>query len=172
VSFIRPELARGWEKWREVILLGGGAVLCLIVIARTWQFSPVVAGLAICAGLPLAILARQAAQKVRFAKVLQDPGVVTIDERRIGYFGPDGGGFVEMGALMKLEYQVMEVPSSEPVGLWHLSHADGGPVMIPMAAKGAEALLDTFAALPGAKLGVAFGAREAGRNAVVEIWQR
>jgi len=66
----------------------------------------------------------------------------------------------------------MEVPSSEPVGLWHLFHADGGPVMIPMAAKGAEALLDTFAALPGAKLGVAFGAREAGRNAVVEIWRR
>jgi len=119
-----------------------------------------------------AMLALQAAQKVRFAKTLADPGVVTIDERRIGYFGPDGGGFVEMGALTKLDFQVFAVPASEPVGLWHLTHADGGPVMIPMAAKGAEGLLDLFAALQGVRLNDAVAARSAGRNVTVPIWRR
>ena len=172
MSFLRPEIARGIARWREVIILGGGAIVALIIVARSWQLSPLIAGLAVCAGLPMAILALQAAQRIRFSKALQDPGVVTIDERRIGYFGPDGGGFVEMGALMKLDFQVFEVPVGEPVGLWHLFHADGGPVMIPMAAKGAEGLLDLFASLPGARLKDAFAAREAGRNVTVPIWRR
>lgn len=172
MSFIRPELSSAYAKWREVIWMAGGALLALGVVARSWQNSPLMAAIAICVGLPLAVLALQAAQKVRFAKALVDPGVVTIDERRIGYFGPDGGGFVEMGALIKLDFQVFEVPQSEPVGLWHLRHADGGPVMIPMAAKGAEGLVDLFASLPGASLRDAFAAREAGRNVTVPIWRR
>lgn len=172
MSFVRPEIARIYAKWREVILLAGGALVALLVVARSWQFSPVVAGVAICVGLPLAIFALEAARRIRFAKALADPGVVTIDERRIGYFGPDGGGFVEMDALMRLDFQVFEVPASEALGLWHLSHADGAPVMIPMAAKGAEQLLDLFTSLPKARLGDAFAAREAGRNVTVTVWMR
>jgi len=155
-----------------VIWLAGGAIIALLMAARIWQTNFVIAALALCLALPLAILALQAAQKVRFAKALVDPGVVTIDERRIGYFGPDGGGFVEMDALTKLDFQVFTVPASEPVGLWHLTHADGGPVMIPMAAKGAEGLLDLFSALPAVRLNDAISARSAGRNATVAIWRK
>lgn len=172
MSFIRPDLREAYSRWREVIWLGGGALLALVFVGRIWQTNFVLAAIGLLIALPLAVLALQAAQKLRFAKALQDPGVVTIDERRIGYFGPDGGGFVEMGALTKLDFQVITVPSSEPVGLWHLRHTGGIPVMIPMAAKGAEGLLDLFASLPGAKLSDAFAAREAGRGVTVPIWSR
>ena len=172
MSFIRPEISGAYAKWKEVIWLAGGATRALLFAARVWQSSFLFAALALCLALPLAILALQAAEKVKFAKALADPGVVTIDERRIGYFGPDGGGFVEMDALMKLDFQVFAMPTGEPVGLWHLAHADGAPVMIPMAAKGAEGLLDLFAALPNVRLKDAIAARTAGKNVIVSIWRR
>jgi hypothetical protein len=72
------------------------------------------------------------------------PGVVSVQEGRIAYFGPREGGVVDLDGI-----QAVEAARKGGVLVWTLRGADGTVLTIPAGAVGAEALLGALAALPG-----------------------
>ncbi|MGR3541440.1 MAG: hypothetical protein ACU0BS_08420 [Hasllibacter sp.] len=159
---IRPELRAALARWREA--LAGAALLALglwmaagIGSARWLGWVVAAAGIALAvAGLRLG----------RFRRGGEGPGIVTVDERRIVYMGPLDGGTVAVAGIRRLDLD----PSARPDPVWTLSTSDG-PLHIPVTAKGADALYDAFAALPGIDTGRML--RELGKRdgAAVAIWE-
>jgi len=136
---IRPELSRMLHHWRDALIgllvLGVGAWLAT-------QPSPIVRGLGFLvavAGLALTILGTR---RARFAVMAQGPGVVQVIEGQISYWGPEAGGFI---ALRELEALDLSADGES----WRLRAADGTRLDIPRGARGADALFDAFAQLPG-----------------------
>ncbi len=136
---IRPEARRALRNWRDALV--GLALLAL----GAWfasQPGPVIKGLGgivAVAGLALTILGTR---RARFAAHAQGPGVVQVIEGQITYWGPEAGGFV---ALRELEALDLSADGER----WLLRAADGTRLDIPRGARGAEALFDAFAQLPG-----------------------
>ena len=60
------------------------------------------------------------------------------------YMGPFGGGYVGVSDLAELA-----LIRSGAARFWRLTPLQGTPLMVPVAALGAEVLFDAFAALPG-----------------------
>lgn len=141
MSFLRPEALALLRRWRGV--LGGGA---LALLGLWWtQTSPGVLGwigwAVLAAGLALAFTGLQ---RIRFATGQDGPGVVSITEGQVAYFGPLTGGVVALSELGRLEIDHGAKPAH-----WRL-HQSGQPVLeIPLTAQNAAALFDVFAALPG-----------------------
>lgn len=161
MSFVRPEVRGAFARWREPGLWGGALLLGLLLLWRGYaRVEPLVflLGLALAA-TGLALL-RGALARMRFGDAPAEPGIVAIDEGRIGLMGPEGGGFVDLSDLVSVE-----VRGRAPHRAWVLVAEDGARLVAPFGAVGAEALPDTLAALPGIDLDAA--CRGEGR-----IWTR
>jgi hypothetical protein len=170
MSFIRPELASALARWREPLVWGGVMALGLALAWRGYAGGGalliVVGALAsgVALGLLVGALGRQA---VRAAA--PGPGIVAIDEGRIGYLGPRDGGYVDLPTLV----EVALVERAGGAGrAWVLRSDDGTALEIPLGAVGAERLPDALAALPGFDLsrGVTALARPGGRHK--PVWTR
>jgi hypothetical protein len=155
-GFLRPELAAAVRRWREVLIWGAALALGLALV---WRGYARVEPLALVAGLATAAtgfaLLRGALARRRLAAAAPGPGVVTIDEGRIGLLGPAGGGYVDLPALASVA--VAGRPGAADRA-WVLRAEDGAALVIPFGAVGAERLPDALAALPGVDLAAA-GAR-------------
>ena len=156
MPLIRPDAAAALHRWREVI----SAALCLA--AGLWLASRggwVLTGI----GAILAALAAGwgfvALRRLRFARGGGAPGVVEVIEGQVAYFGPDSGGFVALRDLV--EIALVGDPASEG-SAWRLTPAEGPPLIVPVAAEGAERLYDAFAQLPGIDMGRIAAAPQAG----------
>jgi len=163
MSLVRPELAAALARRREVLLWGAALVLGIGLIWRGYaRLEP----LTLVAGMALAAtgfaLARGALGRMRLAATAPGPGVVVIDEGRIGLLGPAGGGFVDLPALVSV---AIAGPPGAPDRAWLLQSEDGGALVVPFGAVGAERLPDALAALPG----IDFAAAD--RGAAV-VWRR
>ena len=161
MSFLRPEAAAAIVRWREVIT--GTAALGLGLWGVLTSFGAL---FLIGCGFVAVGTALTAAgvQRGRFRRGGGGSGVVDIDERRITYLGPFGGGGVAVEDLVEL--------AVDPSGSWLMRDLHGQHLMIPMNAEGADALFDAFSALPGLS-----GARvvEASRGdvpALTVIWTK
>lgn len=142
---------------REVLLWAAALGLGLWLIWRGYVRVDVLtlaAGVAFAAA-GFALLAGALA-RLRLAATAPAPGVVTIDEGRIGLFAPAGGGFVDLSALVSVA--VAGRPGAADRA-WILRAEDGGALAIPFGAVGAERLPDALSALPGLDLAAA-GERE------------
>ena len=138
MSFIRPEVRASLARWREVI--AGGVTLALgLQLALTSYGALFLIGTALA--LAGAALVVAGVQRARFRSGGGGAGVVDIDERRITYFGPFGGGAVSVDDLVEI--------GVDPSRSWLIRDANGTHLMIPMNAEGADALFDAFAAVPG-----------------------
>ena len=105
-------------------------------------------------------------QRIRFGRGVGDgPGVVTVDERRLAYWGPLTGGVVDLDNLLRLDLD----PSGEP-SHWVLTPIKGDPLAVPVTATGAEALLDLFTALPGLRVETLIAALDRPRGPPVTLW--
>jgi hypothetical protein len=95
MSFIRPELAERLRQWREPIAWGALLVAGVWVAWRGYARLDLLlfAGGLIVTAAAVALL-RAAVRRVRLQGESLAEGVVMIDEARIAYFGPRGGGFV------------------------------------------------------------------------------
>lgn len=163
MSVIRPEALRLLRNWRDALI--GLALLGLAALFAA-QPGPVIRGLGFVvavAGLALTILGTR---RARFAATAEGPGVVQVLEGQITYWGPDTGGFVALSELEALDL-------SADGGVWRLRAADGTRLDIPRGARGADALFDVFAQLPGVdmayllrRVGAAPGPRDQ------PIWRR
>lgn len=158
-GFIRPEVRRMAWRWREVAVGVAVGVLGLWWALTSFGILRWV-GVALC--VIAAALTVVAIQRLRFDRGGGGAGVVQLNERRVGYFGPETGGVVDLDDLVRLELIGGRV--------WRLT---GGPEVleIPVDAKGAEALFDLFAALPGMRTAAMIQTLNAAPAGVVTVWQ-
>ena len=152
MSFIRPELAARLRRWREPI--GWGALLA----AGIWLAWRGYARLDARCSSPLGLARRRrrprrcsaaALRRLRLHADSSGEGVVVIDEARIAYFGPRGGGFVDLPAVVRVE--IVTRPHLPPAfgHAWVITAEDGTRLTIPLGAEGADGLLDALSPLPG-----------------------
>ena len=158
MSFLRPGLAAALARRREALAWGGVLALGLAFAWRGYARYDLVmlAGgtLAAAAGVALLRLALLH-DRLRSAP---EPGVVLVDEGRIGLLGPEAGGFVDLDGLVEVAV------TGAPDRAWRLT-GEEGVLVVPFGALGAEALPDVLAALPGIDL-------EAAGQGPAVIWRR
>ncbi len=163
MSFLRPELAEALGRRREALVWGAALALGLALL---WRGYARVEPLSFVVGIAVAVagfaLLRGALARMRLAGAAAAPGVVVIDEGRIGLLGPEGGGFVDLAALVAVE--IAGGPGRRDRA-WVLRGEDGGALVIPFGAVGAAALPDALAALPGIDL-------DAAGAAGATVWRR
>ena len=156
---IRPEVKDAAWRWREVI-----AALALAGLGIWWGTASF--GIVQWLGWGLALLgaglAVSAAQKVRFQRDGDGPGVVTLDERRVTYLGPFDGGVADLDLMVQLDLT--------PAPAWRLINGDGHFIDIPTNARGVEALFDVFTALPGMKTEYMLSVLARTRPAHMTVW--
>jgi hypothetical protein len=172
MGFVRPEVAERLRLWREPATWA--AVLC-VGVWLIWQGYSRVAPLPFAAGVLLAIvgagLLRPALGRLRLHGRLGE-GVVVVDEARIGYFGPRGGGFVDLPSIVRVEIVSRPHLPSDSGHAWVLTAEDGTRLVVPLGAEGADRLLDALSPLPGIDFdagAAAVAGRGAGR---ATVWRR
>lgn len=162
MSFVRPELAARLRPWREAMLWSAGSLAGLWLAWQGWAGSAL---LLLLFGLLLAaVSAALLVTELRRRRLRgQEPaeGVVTVEEARIGYFGPRGGGFIDLDELVRVE---ILTDGSRPS--WRLEEQGGASLRIPVGARGAENVYDAlapFARLDEEALHAALATRHSGR---------
>ncbi len=161
---IRPEAAQALSRWRDVMI--GAAVLLLGVY---WAFFTGGGLLHWIGYLVMAlgvVIGFAGFQRARFSAGTGGPGVVSIVEGRISYFGPLTGGIVDLEALGTLTLD----PRAKPPH-WLLAQPGQPPLAIPLTAEGADALFDAFASLPGIRTEHMLRQMQAGGDAPIVIWR-
>ena len=147
MGFIRPEVRANLWRWREVAFMVIIVLACVRLIGRGWDMSsPVYMTLGGIGTVIATGLLYVAIQRARFVQPDLAPGVVEITERRVSYMGPVEGYSLSLDALTRVEIRQSQYHGP----MWELYHTEGPHVTIPTAAKGADALFDTLAALKGA----------------------
>ena len=161
---IRPDLAGRLRPWGESLAALAAALVCLW-IARLggWFFGAI--GLA---GGTIALLwLIGALRRARFARAINAPGVVEIDEGAIRYYGARIlGGEIALRELSEIRLLPLDGRAH-----WRLKSADGQALLVPLDAAGAPHLADAFAALPGIDMG-AIAAALSGPPAIRTLWRR
>jgi hypothetical protein len=164
MSLIRPEARAALIKHRD--LIGAGL---LAVFGLRWGLIGI--GIVPWIGWVLVLIALAwgyvALQRLRFAQGGEGAGVVTIDERRVAYFGPLWGGVQDMDTLRQLDL----TPAGLDAAHWTLTGENGDVLSIPVNALGADALFDLFAALPGIRTDSMLSALKSAPDQAVTIWR-
>lgn len=141
MSFIRPEIAAGFQRLQEVIAAAVTAALGLWFVSRGGVVLGAIGLTLLGTGCAWAVMALR---RLRFRQAGSAPGVVTVTEAQIGYLGPRVGGFVGLPDLAELHLLTLRGRR-----VWQLRQTNGAALHIPVEAAGAEALFDAFATLPG-----------------------
>mgnify|MGYP006267479395 FL=1 len=163
MSLIRPELAAAFWRWRET--LAGMAVGVFGAVWALWAHG-FMAWLAVPVIGLAAALVWIGRQRARFRTAGDGPGVVVVDEGRVAYWGPLTGGTIDIDVIASVALDRTGLPPH-----WVLASTEGA-LQVPVTAKGAEALLDVFAGLPGFRTEDALAALHAPDIAVLPIWRR
>ena len=173
MNFIRPEVREALWRWREVIvcslLVLYGVRMIGIGLERESVTQTFVGG-AIAA--LFAVLLFWAVLRAKMFKPVKAVGVVEVKEREVGYLTPEGGAFVSLDDLVKLEIVTNDRGPMEDDVFWILTHRGGDPVAIPASAKGSDLLFDAFAALPKVDFEQAVRAMGSTENARFLIWEK
>jgi hypothetical protein len=172
VSFVRPEVAEAIRRYGEPAIYAAIAALCLwkgvaLLAAGAWiGLAPMALGLvaafAVLGTAERALVARRSAAA--------GPGIVTVQEGRISYFGPHGGATVAVDALVRVDIVTGDDDAGD--ARWELTDEMGKRMSIPAGAANAGTLLDVLGGLPGFNnmaVVLAMRAEEPGRT---PIWRR
>lgn len=165
MSLLRPQALATLVRWREVAAaLATGALAVWLFVLGGWILAPL--GLALgAAAVGWAVIALR---RLRFARPVEAPGLVEVDEGQIGYFGAGMGigGYVALRELTEIRLLTLRGGM-----YWRLKQADGQAIVIPVTAAGAAALYDAFATLPGIDMGRLTAALDQ-RTAAQSLWRR
>lgn len=162
---VRPEISAGLARWHEVLLSAALALVGLWVAASGGWFFAALGGLVAALGAALAVIGWR---RLRFRRADLGPGVVRVVEGQLAYLGPDGGGFVGLADLVQLGL----IADGNGVRCWRLMPHHGAPVMVPVAALGAEVLYDLFASLPGLDMAALLAALDQPDLPNPVVWRR
>ena len=160
---IRPEAREVLARWREAVI--GLAILGLGLYWSTGFGILQWVGFVVAAIGAVVIFS--GVQHARFRSGNGGPGVVTVDEGAISYFGPFNGGSVSIRELEMLSLD----PRAEPP-VWVLSQPGQADLYVPVNAEAADSLFDAFAALPGIRTDHLLAAVNKGGDDVVVIWAK
>ncbi|WP_112322350.1 hypothetical protein [Oceanibium sediminis] len=169
MSFIRPEVRAALSRNRPRLLWSAAIAFAVWVLWRglaTGGWLLTLAGGAALGLIATFLLAER--QRGRFRRATAEPGIVKVDEAQIAYFGPDTGGIVDLDALNRVEL----ISSGDGIAHWRLHHEAGPPVAVPLAAEGAEQLVDVLMTLPGVNITAALAALDRRRMSIVPVWSR
>jgi hypothetical protein len=145
MTLLHPDLAARLTRWREALASGAlTAAGIWIMSLGGWVYHPTgafVAGVGVCWAIV-------ALRRLRFARAVSRPGsapgVISLDEGQVSYFGPVYGGALAIAEIVELR-----IARRDGLVEWRLRGRDGSLVRIPATALGAERLFDVFWALPG-----------------------
>lgn len=173
MNFIRPEVREAIWRWREVLFCGvlilWGVRMIGVGLERASVTQTFLGGVIVAL---FAVFMFWAILRAKMYKPLKGAGVVEVKEREVGYLSPDGGAFVSLDDLTKLEIVTNDRGPVEDDVFWVLSHNGGTPITFPASAKGSELLFDTFAALKGVDFEKAVRAMSSTQNARFLIWEK
>jgi hypothetical protein len=173
MSFLRPELAERLRRWREPI---AWAALLAAGLWLIWQGYSRLAPLPFGVGLIFAAtgigLLRPAMRRVRLHAAAPGEGVVVIDEWRIAYFGPRGGGFVDLPSIARVEIVTRPYVPPDSAHAWVLTADDGTRLTVPLGAEGADRLLDALSPLPGIDFDAGAAAVATGQPGRATVWRK
>ena len=164
-SFMRPEARASLWRWREVIASGVIIVVGLWWVLGSFGIVRALGMIVIMLGLVFAVAGLQ---RARFRQTGQGPGVVQLAERRLAFFGPLGGGAMDIADLNRLELD----PKAQPAPHWILTAVGGARLEIPVNATGADALFDYFGALPNIQTQQMLDVLSRTPDARVTVWER
>lgn len=159
----RPAARAALWRAREAV---AGLALVLLALWLAWGTFGITRWLAVALGALGAGLLWTGAQRWRFARGGEGPGVVEVDERRLVYWGPLSGGTMDLDDLLRLDLDATGRPAH-----WVLTPRSGEALAVPVTAGGAEALLDLFTALPGLRAEALIAALSRGEGPVVTLWR-
>lgn len=174
MSFFRPEAIATVRRWGEpalyaTVALGGGWQGLRLLGQGAWV-GAVMLGLAAFAALALFHAVQRAL--VRWRGRAAGPGIVSIHEGRISYFGPEGGAIMALDALVKVEIVTTD---DGPIGtdlFWLLQDESGQIVAIPGGADGTTDLLDRLGTLKGFDHIAVLSAMGSTSQGRFRLWQR
>ncbi|MCB1340011.1 MAG: hypothetical protein KDK24_02875 [Pseudooceanicola sp.] len=164
MSFIRPEAQAAIWRWREVVAGAAMALLGLSGVAGPGGLIGWVGWALVAAGFSLGVIG---AQRARFRGEGEGPGIVSVDEGQISYFGPLTGGVIAARELERLTLDPTQHPAH-----WVLSQPGLPALAIPVTAEGAESLFDIFATLPGMRTEHMLAQLRGGAVHPVVIWEK
>lgn len=176
MSWLRADAVQTVLRWVEPVVSGLAAIwLGRAALGLLWYSNPV--GVLALAGAGLAATwcgvsaFRNLLSGEGAGRYPGGPGIVSIDEGRIGYFGPHGGGFVAVDALVAVD--LLSSRSRSPSELiWRFTDEVGEQLLVPNGAEGADQLLDTLGVLPKLEYSKIAAAMFARGEGVFPIWRR
>jgi hypothetical protein len=142
MTFFRPEAMEAITRWRETIIgvfvAGLGSVWMITSFGAVQILGTVMAVVGV-------LLIAAGIQRGRFRRSSLGPGLVTLLEGQLTYYGPTDGGAVFINDIRRLEIFSDRLDKAA----WVVHHDSGPPLHIPVDAAGAENLFDVFSNLPG-----------------------
>lgn len=169
MSFIRPRVRAVLFHWRAAIV-GAGLVLVGIYLVATGLTAQRFIGFGVI-GLGLVIV-WDGIRRARFPAPGGGAGVVEVDERRITYFGPEGGGSVSIDGLLSVTIVTTDMGPFASDLFWQFQDTADQQLIVPSNAEGAEALFDALSALPGVNYGAVIAASGSTKPQSFDIWRR
>ncbi len=163
MNFVRPALAADLRRYGEVMVAAAVTLAGVLIAAQGGLILVPSGGILALAGGGWTVTAIRSAV---FRGPVRAPGIVDVDEGQIGYLGPSFGGYVALADLAEL--RIVTVAGHRQ---WRLRTTDGQVLLIPVAAKGAEALHDAFAVLAGIDM-TALARALAGPPKTSVLWSR
>ncbi len=173
---LRADAVQTVLRWAEPVVSGLVALwLCRVAVGLLWYGNPI--GVLALAGAGLAATwcgvsaFRNLLSGEGAGRYPGGPGVVSLDEGRIGYFGPHGGGFVAVDALVAVDLLAGRNRTPSEL-IWRFTDEAGEELLVPNGAEGADHLLDTLGVLPKLnypKIAAAIFSRNEG---VFPVWRR
>ncbi len=139
IEFIHPAARKALRRWGEVLIAAAVTALGLLWSLTSLGVLQWIGWLVAAFGLALIW---SALQRARFNARGDGPGVVQIVEGEVRYFGPRGGGFAAIDAIISLSL-------SADGGYWLVEAENSEILVVPRTATGGQALFDAFARLPG-----------------------
>lgn len=163
MSFIRPEAQAALMQWREAII-----GIAVVILGAWWIVGGgILRWVGVAVALGGAVLIYTGVQRARFRSGKGGPGVVTVDEGQISYFGPLSGGVV---AISDLAMVVLDPTQTPPV--WLLQQPRETDLAIPVNAEGSDQLFDAFAKLPDMRTEHMLSSLKADAAQPVVIWAK
>lgn len=166
----RPEAISRLARWKEPLLIG---LVLLYAVSLFWKAVTLGSWISGITGLILIVvvgtLLYVSYLRARLRRDVTSPGIVEINEQNITYFGPTAGGEVELDSITRI--QISTLPSTIGDRNWVIWH-HGGSLVIPVAAEGADQLLEVLTALPGFRYDATLKAIEATTQDIFTIWTK
>ncbi|WP_107496719.1 hypothetical protein [Thalassobius sp. I31.1] len=146
MSFIRPEVAAHFRRWRGVLEGVAFLLVGLWMFLRLYGAVKLVGALVFLVGLGLCWNA------IRRAKLRQregGKGVIEVTERRFSWFTADGGTRFSLDDVVKIEIETNDRGPVEEDLFWYFTLFDGSRHEVAGSAAQGDTIFDLLATFPG-----------------------